>query len=279
MTKFEDYPVLANTYTKEEWEKLTADYIDTATADALYMHFLFRQPASIDTIAGYNAFEVRLQNALRKYYSQYNEYIRIETTKVDFMVTDYFEHYTENSQEGTSEETSTGTENTTNSGKNTRNITGNSTNHAEGSGTSGNTETTDGRQIQTNLPQSISYSDTSGNTERSSAIPSLNWQYAGAQAENDGKTTNSGSTSDKTDGNEQHTDTETYEAGTAIDKSNNGSKTGKTTGKTTNKERSTGRSGRAPQELLDTARNYILKTNAFDWLCDKLNGLFLWVIG
>ena len=154
------------------------------------------------------------------------------------------------------------------------------------------------------------------NTDENGLPMKLNWTYASSQTgshgidsssvvgnNESGSESNGNSTASVEDSTETHTDSEstvktTGEDTTTVQTSKTGSDNvenqsttsgtvdGQTTGKSTeqgtntfshtDKEISTGR-GEAPQDMLDRARSYILKMNAFDWLRKQLDSCFLGV--
>lgn len=280
--------ILCVKYTVDEFVKLTENYIDSATAQALYWEFSMRgvfEDKPYITKAGqqFNPWERHLQNSLKMASDQYLQYLRIESVQYDPMVTNYVErqliNITQNKQGGTNTSVVDINENggntSTNGGVLTRKNTG--TQRSDDSNTVEGF--TNDRQINASLPQSITNTGT-GKTDRDSAIPSFNWNVASAQAETDNKH------KDNSTSNATRTDdlTETTTDGRTVTVTNN--RTGKNTNTNTvdlttdNKadirERSTGRTGYSPTMLLNEARNYVLSTNAFKWLCEYLNPNFVW---
>lgn len=184
------------------------------------------------------------------------------------------------------------------------------------SDTSGSTQSkTRNHSLSGVLPDSSTYG--TGTAAGEDGMPNaLNWTYASGQNGSVGsddsttgsKTTTSNeasgesstTTTDSTRTNTESTSTtevsgtdttevthsRTGKDSTENQSTNEGTVTGENTGKTTeqgtntfshtDKEISTGR-GEAPQDMLDRARSYILKMNAFDWLRKQLDSCFLGV--
>lgn len=181
------------------------------------------------------------------------------------------------------------------------------TQHVTGEATHGGTvkvdggSTDDSSSLEGNTPDSATYGSAEG-----SAMPALNWVYTSGQQQSHSEgTNNSLTTNDLTD----LTDTTTKNAGTVtttgggstkhegtvtvgntgtdnVTVENNGgtdtitnnqqNTTTKDSSEGLTRERTTGR-GEAPQDMLNRARNYILKTNAFAWFVDKLDKCFFQV--
>lgn len=181
------------------------------------------------------------------------------------------------------------------------------TQHTQGETTHGGTvkvdggSTDDSSSLDSNTPDSSMYAGS-----EAGAMPALNWEYTSGQQQSHSEgSNNSLTTNDLTDG----TDTTTKNTGTVkttgggntrhegtVTVGNTGTDSttvennGGTTGTSHNeqgtvsndssegltRERTTGR-GEAPQDMLNRARNYILKTNAFAWFVDKLDKCFFQV--
>lgn len=274
---------------------------------------------------------------------QFLEYVRIQTTDFDPMVTNYVERWIRSSNAGkrltdntaTLGSTTTYKGTTENDGKQTstgtneqtfntsRNNTGSTNTETDSTTSNTGTQTTDTTQntsgnitghteqetntktLQADLPQTSAYGD-------AGLPPNLNWSYASSQTETEGtqttdETTDSTSKQDTvssvdTDATTRmngSTNTETADKTTGIDTT-----TGNTTGevittdkgkndytsttsgdnlakttedsenKTDVKDWTSGRNG-SPQDLLNSARNYILKTNATRWMLDHLEICFI----
>lgn len=274
---------------------------------------------------------------------QFLEYVRVQTTEFDPMVTNYVEHWirsynkgyrltdnesildgstvsqTETEQDttqrttGQSEQTfntnrtDTGSSNTTTDqlAATTHSTQGTNDQTVTANGTTTNHQDTSTRTLQADLPQTAAYGE-------AGLPPNLNWQYASSQSETEGvtdteentegttktegRTSEGGENSTQTTGS---TETDTSNRTTGTD-TTNGETTQSTTGKNTGtgkttitnkggntgtskenstteqdvKDWTTGRGG-APQDLLNSARNYILKTNATRWLLNKLEACFM----
>lgn len=274
---------------------------------------------------------------------QFLQYLRIQTTEFDPMVTNYVEHWirsynkgfrtTDNesildgstiseteSEQDVTQRTTGQTESTFNTNRTQTDSSNTSTEQTartetasegkseqvvESDAETKNHQDTNTRSLQADLPQTAAYGE-------AGLPPNLNWSYASSQSETEGTsdteetstgtTTTSGTNSEQSDSTTTTTgtsDTDTTGKTTGTDTTNGettqnvtGKNTG--TGKTTvtNKGGNTGSSkenseteqdvkdwttgrGGAPQDLLNSARNYILKTNASRWLLDKLQTCFM----
>lgn len=338
----------------EVWNEVGADELfngtglDDATQENILDWFYYRKVCDNDKFVLFFNREARINSR------QFLEYLRVETTDFDPVVTQYLERQVlsdvETQQDSTGK--NTGTQNSTIGsdltqttkvenqateavkGTNNQTVTTNSTTHVDGSNdntetrnlsttqngstqveTSGN-EHTDTTQNVSGLtgatPQSATYSNSSGN------MPNLDWTYTSGQSQTkdatvtdsnttgESDTTSSLRTSDtgtvKNDGSNSSTTTvngtngtigttgtDTEQKGTTTTTVSGGN-TGLTTGSNNTeteqfvkgktgsdtRERLTGRGG-APQDLLDSARNYILRTNAFKWLIAELEKCFMGV--
>ena len=262
---------LIDAYTIKEFETLTNKYIDKATADNLYNHFIFRyidDPEEIKTgkdEENVSIWEKHFLAKLSEVESQYNQYLRIETIQIDPMVTEYFESWdeTKGNAKNISDVTNSGTSITTNSGT-SGNDTTTTTNENDDTNSTTNADTL---TMTAQLPQSISY-----NSATSGLPNSLDWRTASSQAESKTESTtnttaskneqstikNTGTTTDRTEATDNSTINQTSSSDTSL----------------TSKNLSTGRHGYSPQELLTTAREYIKKTNSFLWLCNELEDVF-----
>lgn len=191
----------------------------------------------------------------------------------------------------------------------------NTTDTTAGTTSDSTTAANDTREMQRTLPNTTYYTNYGVNTARDSSMPQrLVWTDASTQGERDSKETTTangsnntettatgtittattgnptGTTAETYSGNSTGTETATEEAGgtstTAAETTGTGSRTGNNSGTNSTestaagqtREQYTGRHGQAPQDLLDRAREYILRTNAFEWLCIKLNANFLWEV-
>lgn len=181
------------------------------------------------------------------------------------------------------------------------------TQHTTGEVTHGGTvkvdggSTDDSSSLDGNTPDSATYADAAGGT-----MPALNWEYTSGQQQShsegsnnslttndltdgtDTTTKNTGTVSTTGGGNTRHEGTVTVgntgtdnttvvnNGGTDTTTHNQQDTATKDTSEGLTRERTTGR-GEAPQDMLNRARNYILKTNAFAWLVDKLDKCFFQV--
>lgn len=161
--------------------------------------------------------------------------------------------------------------------------------------------TDDSSSLDGNTPDSATYGSAEGGV-----MPALNWEYTSGQQQSHSEGTNNSLTTnnltDTTDtttkntgtvtttggGSTKHegtvtvgntgTDNVTVEnnGGTDTTTNNQQNTTTKDSSEGLTRERTTGR-GEAPQDMLNRARNYILKTNAFAWFVDKLDKCFFQV--
>lgn len=355
---YTELPRLIDKYTRPQFAQLVSEYLDLATAYSVYDQFCLRRINEIEEIAGVNVWELHLKNQLRLISEQYKQYLRVETTQIDPLVTQYMERQVLSTRRGTQtttlnhsnartdnlsisstgsstpgvvetrrtvgQSTSGGTDNTDTgetldrTSKETRDTTRTDNLQDQTTYDTTNETTSDSRAMNSQLPQSVSYSS-GGTSSRDSGLPgSMDWTVATAQQENDGTqtvtnegtettghtgtskdtgtitTTESGSPtgynrntySGTTDNDVTETVTKTGSDAQTRTDTHTGTQTLTTTGTDTvgndqddnTRERLTGRTG-SPQELLEAARTYILRTNAFEWLCDRLNENFVWMGG
>lgn len=195
-------------------------------------------------------------------------------------------------------ETSTGESGDTRTDNLTTETTGTSGETSSGSSSDTGTEKT--RGVERTTPQAISYASNAGD------VPDLDWSTPDSQSQSatdttgahtesgnrsvtsSGTTTNTGTvqTTGTTNGTRKNSgtiETTENENDNATEQSNiGGNTTGNDTttssdsGRTT--ERSTGRRGYSPAELLQKSRDYILGTEAFRWYCEKFNNCFVWEV-
>lgn len=349
---FEDLPVLGEYMKLSEFVEICDGYIDEATATALYNYFLLRRVVSgqeVMTADGNTVdyFTLFMQRRLNMYAGQYLQYMRIQTTQIDPLVSQYMERLIERvnvqnrkttrNTSGNTSGNNRNTSTTTDSRKGNVNVTENGEHNTDrtGKGTETNSATrnTSGTDSGTNSTTR----DTNGNTqEQGNAVEknramhaelpqsatgagdglpaALNWRYATNQDENQrdntdtrntkqtGKETTVGNDSRTTSGNQtdkgnRATDTTENEQGTTkrtgntdstesgnsqtvtegttgAQHSENGTENAEANDSGNTKERFAGRS-ESPQALLDMARDYVTRTNAFRWLCDKLDPCFM----
>ena len=325
-------PITA-TMTFSEWttdnphfydDRLDLGIIDEATIASIEDWFCFR------TLCDDNKFNVFFGRQLDLVLPRYNKLVRLENADFDALVNTYRERQvTGTGSEGetnskektgsktdeyeideskvrtadltvTTDETKLRTPNL--SSQETRNLTDVSATQGETvtDGTVGVTEHTDGRALNKQNPQSISYASASAGD-----IPSLDWKYPSTQTQSDGdstSTTDDDTTvtrDDTTTTTRTGTDT-TVQTGTdTVDtdgtKATTGTDTIATTGddtrtiatseaeegektKTTSdliREIWTGRDNLTPQEALKSAMAYVRTSSAFAWLKEQLEVCFL----
>lgn len=352
---FDSLPRLGELYTLAEFKENVCEgetFIDSATAESLYYYFLTRKVCSVETMQvkggeTVNFFELFFRRHLQKYSPQYLQYLRVQLTEIDPMVTQYMERLidrvnvnsrkTERSTTDSTNGTNRQTTNTSDSRNGTQNVTentsgdkttgGNTSETTRNTRTGGTTENTtnsrtktfdnttteagtekeNNRSMHAELPQSA--------TGAGDGLPgALNWRYATNQDESERNATDSNTT--KQNGTEKDNDTGTRT--TSNNESDNGTRTGQTSGTEhttgkrtgdqtttergqsdtvtegttgttskgqgteqvsgndngTTKERYAGRT-EAPQRLLDAARDYITKTNAWKWFVEMMDDCFM----
>lgn len=292
-----------DTYTKDEFVKLFS-LIDEATAANLYDYFKYR-----DVKPNLPHF---LHQKELLYAEQYKKLLRDESVTYDAMVTDYIERLTtrkedtsQTSSQTTDEKTTgktnstittddshTGTISTETHNSNDRTI------EQTNSGTS--TEKTSGHTTDTDDTKGITKSNPYQNEYTASAgtIPALDWTTSDGQQESisdktgtteestEGSTsdTQNGTVSDKGGGTGSETRSLQDKGSTVQNGGSEGSKEGSTSvqaaGSTTGRdtERYSGRHGYSPAELLSKSADYIYRTKAFAWLCEKFSGCFTWIV-
>lgn len=352
---YDALPRLGEEYTLAEFKTLcgTETVIDEATETALYWFFINRKITTTDTITLKGStdvtklWEVYFKRHIDMYAKQYLDYLRIQTTEIDPLVTQYMERLlntvqrnaqtrnataadvatgnattnTQNSDSRTSNQSGKadrttrdnreGTENATDAG--TRNV--ESTIHDNGSGTREGSTNTDQTTNATDTHKDMNAELPQSATGAGMGLPTeLNWAYATRQNEskdghdstgntdetrnesysdektqtrNDGETTNATRETNRNEaGTGEAHDTNTLqgsEQGTAtgqVNTTNTGrtdhtaqeTASGNESGQTT--ERYSGRQG-SPQELLDAARQYVTKTNAWKWFVAQLDDCFM----
>lgn len=270
--------------------------IDSATQSNLLDWYQFRN------VCDDERFGVYFNRRLKAIGWQYNQYLRIESVKFDPMVSNYLERLintasTANGKQtvsGTGKQISEGSSSSTSNNK----VTGTGNSKTDASGSNINTQTTDNTETGTQSSET-DQQQLNGITPDSSVYPAagfpanLQWQYASGQSESKGSSL--GETSNKVNGTVKNdgsntsvseTDTNTLETSEGsssgevsqtVNQENNSETSDQRQSDTEVKERATGRS-EAPQDMLERARNYITKTNAFMWLIDQLNITFFGVI-
>lgn len=247
-------------------------YIDEATQSLLYDWFQFR------TVCDDEKFPVFYRRKLMRCEAQYRQLLRLEHSDFDPLVASYHERLTE--YNGLRSETKSGSSTTTGtkSSTDTKNLTdqtvldrdtGNS--YSASSSTSDEQST---KQAQKAAPQSIAYSGTTAGK-----IPALDWGYMSGQQQQDGEGSSSSQSSSSTTGTEDSTSTTTHTGTDTIAETTGGSiqESGSLSGSDSNttKEITTGRDGLTPQDAFLKARQWIVISDAFDWLKDELKDCFL----
>ena len=270
--------------------------IDEATQQNLLDWFQFRQVCDDDR------FGIYFHRLLRAAEWQYNQQLRLESVEWDPMVSDYMERQirTNDSDSGNSKTTRSGTRNqtseseTTGTGKSETSTTGetNNTSNNESDGTSNTTHTGETEQTQHS-------SGLTGTTPDTALYPatgypeSLAWVYASGQQEAKSEGTGNDSSTDNTTTHDEGTTTDHgTSSGTANTTDNTTSNTTGTVKDTdnsteegTNSNHHTGDTGErysarheSAHDLMDRARNYIRRTNAFLWLVDMLGAAFFGLV-
>ena len=156
---FDSLPRLGELYTLDEFKENVCQgetFIDSVTAESLYYYFLTRKVCSVETMQvkggeTVNYFELFFRRHLQKYSPQYLQYLRVQTTEIDPMVTQYMERLidrvnvnsrkTERSNTDTTSGTNKQTTNTNDSRNGTQNVTENTSGDKT---TGGNTSETTG---------------------------------------------------------------------------------------------------------------------------------------
>lgn len=285
------------------------DILDEATNQALKDRFYFRYVCDDD-----EKFLFYFHRNLNLYKKQYNDYLRIENIKVDPFVTDYKERQVITAFTGSNQATETGSGSASKSEENGGTVTrqtsltgqgtssGSSSGTAEFSTTEANTgtvtdqgtssDTATSRRLYSNTPQANVSAATVGGLDQAVA-----WTYAtelednrnqasgtnsntntqntqtATTGESENTTTTSGTTSSTQTGSETLRDEKTKT--TTNTNSSTLSKTNTTNDNTNVTERYTGRNGFKSSEILQEMETYIKQSNAFDWLCNKLEKCFI----
>lgn len=265
--------------------------IDEATQQAVYNWFKFRK------VCDNEKFQLFFNRLVSAHSEQYYSLVRVQSIKFDPLVTQYMERLIDRS--ATNSENEKRTSNRSGNANNTDSTTGGDTTATEGSASTTNTDnvnttqkgTQKGSQNGSSNDKSMSAQLPQSSTGAGAGLPdALNWNYASQQDES--KNTNKQNTNNETTGNstsngtskgtatnEQTTKVTHNTTVTGSNKHNeNETSNGERNGSNSEvvKERSTGRSGETP-ELLSKAITYISKTNAFFWLVDKLEAVFMTV--
>lgn len=265
--------------------------IDEATQQAVFNWFKFRK------VCDNEKFQLFFNRLITTHSEQYYSLVRIQSIKFDPLVTQYMERLIDRS--ATNSENEKRTSNRSGNANNTDRTTGGDTTATEGSASTTNTDnvnttqngTQKGSQNGSSNDKSMSAQLPQSSTGAGAGLPdALNWNYATQQDES--KNTNKQNTNNETTGNSTSNGTSKGTAtneqttkvthNTTVTGSNNHNENETSNGERNGsnsevvKERSTGRSGETP-ELLSKAITYISKTNAFFWLVDKLESVFMTV--
>ncbi len=269
----------------------TAFEDDAAIIEMLEDWFYYRK------IVDNDRFERFYRRAINKYARQFYNYVRVETTDIDPLVSSYLERQIlrsisrSSSESGTSSKTGgggrTSTIRTNDSGTTSTNTTGTATSRGTSDSTSEDSATTTGTSHNN---QKSKHGETPQAAVGSGGSMALDWTYLSSQDETEDNGNTSGTTDSEGETNVVTTDnssttgtsqTTSQTGGTTTStESNNNSESDETTRESNgiesgdDRERMTGRNQSA-QELLSLARDYIEKTNAFEWLTKKLDDCFM----
>ena len=270
------------------------DILDQATNEILTDYFYKRYINEDDDDDFIRMFKYNLTLCKR----QYEQYLRIENTDFDPMVSRYLERRFKDTYERTDNGSSTDTTKNTNaytntsSGTNTGTLTDARVIAEDVTRTDNLTETNQGSNSSndkaTNVLSDMPQANIGSYTGQD--VDNINLTYASQM--NVGKNTHSGSDSNTqtntgtvvTDSDTTDTNTQTQNLANSNTSNFNGSGTVEKTKEDTNttnydldhKEVYTGREG-APQEMLDRARTYIMATNAKKWLIKQLDKCFMYL--
>lgn len=249
--------------------------IDEATQSLLYDWFQYR------TVCDDEKFLVFYRRKLMRCEAQYRQLLRLEHSDFDPLVASYHERRTQTTNSGSSSmssETDTTGSNTDTETKNLTDLTtvDRDTTDSRSFSNTGSTSNKDVSASKAN-PQSIAYSGTTAGN-----LPALDWGYMSAQAQNEntGSSTQTGTSSGT--GTDDSTTTTTHTGTDGRVGSTTGNSQTEQTTTTANtgvvKEQTTGRDGLTPQEAFLKAREWIVISDAFDWLKAELNSCFLGII-
>ena len=208
---------------------------------------------------------------------QYNQLIRLESVQWDPMVSDYLERQIVTTGKGTTKSNGSTTQSgkidgtTSGTNNNTTTTETSSSDTLDSTGTSQNDNNVDNKQLSGATPDSATYQDQFPET--------LNWRYLSSQGETRQSTSDNGSTTNNTTSSGSSTTETTANGGSSSTNSSTSNlKTDNNNDTTTQqdsdvRERQTGRH-EAPQDMMERARTYIMHSNAFLWLVDKLSPCF-----
>lgn len=250
-------------------------YIDEATQSLLYDWFQFR------TVCDDEKFTIFYRRKLMRCEAQYRQLLRLEHSDFDPLVASYHEKLTQSTNAGSSsmssetDTTGSGTDTITKNLTDTT-VTDRDTTDSRSFSNTGSTTSKDVSASKANPASAIYPGATAGQ------IPSLDWSSMTAQAQSEGTGsstqggTSSGTGTDDSTVNTTHTGTDSHANSTTGNSQTEQTTT--TSGSGTVKEISTGRDGLTPQEAFLKARQWIVISDAFDWLKDELKDCFLGII-
>lgn len=257
----------------DQTELYTGIDIDEATQDLIYDWYQFK------TVCDDEKFPVFFRRKLTRCLHQYYQLCRLENSTFDPLVASYHERLTEYS--GLRSETKSGSSTTTGtkSSTDTKNLTDQTIlDRDTGTGYSASSSTSDEqstKQAQKAAPQSIAYSGGGSNDK----LPGFDWSYMSGQQQQDGEGSSSSQSSSTTTGTEDSTSTTTHTGTDTIAETTGGSvqDSSSLSGSDSNSTReiTTGRDGLTPQEAFLKARQWIVISDAFDWLKDEIKDCFL----
>lgn len=266
---------------------------DEALIDDLTDWFYYRK------VVDNERFERYFRRAIKRYSVQFYNYLRIESTDFDPLVSNYLERQIKRSVNRASSETANasriggGGHTTRTTSNDTGVVDTNTTGSATNRGTSDTTseDSTDTTSTGTSNTKS-KHGETPQAAVGSGGSMALDWTYLSSQDENE--THDSNTTQGESEG-ETHTvstDNSTTAGTSRTQSTANGTATTTTTDNSNetnestremngnengeDRERMTGRN-QSPQEMLTAAREYIESTNAFNWLIKKLDDCFMQV--
>ena len=249
--------------------------IDEATQSLIYDWYQFR------TVCDDEKFPVFFRRKLERCLHQYLQLCRLENSTFDPLVASYHERLTEysglKSETHSDSKTDTGSKNSTT----TKNLTDQTIVDRDSSNSSSSAshiaDETTTKGAEKAAPQSVSYAGATAGS-----LPALDWSYMSGQQqqESDGtsdSTVNaSGTTSEDSTTTTTHTGTDGIVETTGSTSTGSSSISGSDSNST--REITTGRDGLTPQEAFLKARQWIVISDAFDWLKDELKDCFLGIV-
>lgn len=288
-------------------ETVFGNIVDSATQSNLKDYFYYRYVCDDDKFIHF------FQRNLRQYLRQYQQYLRVENTDFDPMVTRYLERQVLNTVNNSGTSTSSNATSETLTGTNTGTVNVKTDNTTSTTGTEGTTINENGTSYKTSDTDN-SYSETDASTGRNrsvfSSFPQANvatstvgmddnvtMAYATTMQDDKSTKNDTRNGTDNTDYTENGRTTETRTGstnttgnnivdGTTLQTNNlansqnrNGTdETSTTSADTSNgnlRERFTGRENYDSATLLSHARDYIMNTNAFMWYVAQLEKCFI----